>query len=162
MTTTRTDNLNASLGANELEIEVAQAGEDGGSASYRFSTWAALIDIVAKLRVSEPNVSEKRVPRDLFPGLSSEDHLVFATSPDFWTGLGVPEHPGCRASASKTLAALVVGVEGYHTGSTRMTKTKYRGFARDAKGNKGQDAPRLMSWRIQIGALTIQRRGAVD
>ena len=122
MTTTRTDNLNASLGANELEIEVAQAGEDGGSASYRFSTWAALIDIIAKLRVSAPNVSEKRVPRDLFPGLSSEDHLVFATSPDFWTGLGVPEYPGCRASASKTLSALVVSVEGWHTGSTRVTK----------------------------------------
>jgi len=37
-------NLNASLGAHELEIEVAQAGEDGASAKYRFSTRAALID----------------------------------------------------------------------------------------------------------------------
>ena len=59
MTTTRTDNLNASLGANELEIEVAQAGEDGRSASYRFSTRAALLNIVAELRLRAPNVSDE-------------------------------------------------------------------------------------------------------
>jgi hypothetical protein len=40
-------NLNASLGAHEFKIEVVQAGEDGASASYRFSTRAGLIDIVA-------------------------------------------------------------------------------------------------------------------
>ena len=52
-------NLNASLGAHELEIEVAQAGEDGASASYRFGTRTALIGIVAGLRVRAPNVSDQ-------------------------------------------------------------------------------------------------------
>ena len=52
-------NLNTSLGAHELEIEVAQAGEDGRSASYRFSTRAALLNIVAELRLRAPNVSDE-------------------------------------------------------------------------------------------------------
>ena len=52
-------NLNASLGAHELEIEVAQAGADGASAKYRFRTRAALINIVAGLRVRAPNVSDE-------------------------------------------------------------------------------------------------------
>ena len=52
-------NLNTSLGAHELEIEVAQAGKDGRSASYRFSTRAALLNIVAELRLRAPNVSDE-------------------------------------------------------------------------------------------------------
>ena len=51
------DNVNAALGANELEIKVAQAGKNGDVANFRFSTRTALITIIARLRVDAPDVS---------------------------------------------------------------------------------------------------------
>ena len=51
------DNVNAALGANELEIKVAQAGKNGDVANFRFSTRTSLITIIARLRVDAPDVS---------------------------------------------------------------------------------------------------------
>ena len=100
------DNLNASLGANALEIEVAQAGEDGGSAGSLPSFLAArgpLVELWLSPRAraaGAQDVAQHRRVHTIAEGVTTTPAkaATYQVMLDIIRDVGIQGHISARAS----------------------------------------------------------------